>query len=859
MTTGRRFAMTLGSLVAVAALAGPAVAAPGEPAVTEQVAFSTSLPVGRDFLDMVAGDMNGDGDGDLVGASSDLDDYGTLYVLLGDGSGGFAQSTRMDSSATQPVLVLVDFDNDGRLDLAVGDDDGRSGGIAVYFGDGAGGFASSRVIPGMALVKELSAGDFDGDGNVDLAAYVTRPNRIGILYGNGRGRFTAPVILARSIAVDDLLVADVSGDGRDDVVVSRLDIDAVSVSVSRGRSFTPARSYPTGDNPTALAAGDVDGDGRLDLLTITGAGFDDFADLTLLRGLGGGRFGPPETDPDVGSPVALPAATDMNGDGLVDVVLAESRPFATRDRMTVRLGDGTGNFGTPSQFSGDTVFPNVVADLAGDALPDVVAGGVGASDTALRINITGQPTLSVADVTVVEGADSVTFTVRRSASSASSTVRYGTVDGSAAAPADYTATAGILSFAAGERTKTVIVPIVDDAVGEVEESFTFRLTDAVGAGLLDPIGVATIQDDDLTLPPVSFAPPTLLTTDPDSLKAALTTGDLDGDGNLDLVETRTGFAAPAVGVSLGDGTGDVGPTASYPTVNSEAVTTADLNADGAVDVISAGDGGAAGPVSVRLGDGTGVLGAERTFPVAGSRFMYAISSGEFTGDGVVDVVVRGGSSSIWVLPGDGEGLLLPAVKIGSGQGGRIEDLRVSDLNGDGIDDVVTGDLIPDRVTTLVSRSPSGSFTQTNYPASQDPNNGAGSVTTADFDGDGAEDVAVHAGFDVNTGEGLVSVRLGDGIGGLGSPLQLRTLGGDSVLEAGDFNGDGRPDLASIGSVFEGSAVLLGDGSGGFATYAPIEDGDGGIRGTSADFDSDGRPDLIIGDNADTSVLRNTSG
>lgn len=180
-----------------------------------------------------------------------------------------------------------------------------------------------------------------------------------------------------------------------------------------------------------------------------------------------------------------------------------------------------------------------------------------------------------------------------------------------------------------------------------------------------------------------------------------------------------------------------------------------------------------------------------------------------------------------------------------------------DLDGDGLDDVVVPDLLPSALTTLVNRGPVG-FVQTDYAVSDDPLNGAGALDVADFDGDGVPDVSVHAGYDANTGEGLVAVLLGTGSGTLQPPADRRTLGGERILEAADFNGDGRVDIATVGSTFDGSAVLLGDGAGGFADHTPIEDGDGGIRGTSADFDADGRPDLIVGDNGGTSLQLNTS-
>jgi hypothetical protein len=112
----------------------------------------------------------------------------------------------------------------------------------------------------------------------------------------------------------------------------------------------------------------------------------------------------------------------------------------------------------------------------------------------LTVNVPG---VSVNDVTVNEGAGSATFAVTRSGPPDSTvTVNYGTANGTATAPADYTAAGGALTFAVGEATKTVTVPIVDDAVDEPDESFTVQLSGATGAAITDPTGVGTIIDND---------------------------------------------------------------------------------------------------------------------------------------------------------------------------------------------------------------------------------------------------------------------------------------------------------------------------------------------------------------------------
>ena len=112
--------------------------------------------------------------------------------------------------------------------------------------------------------------------------------------------------------------------------------------------------------------------------------------------------------------------------------------------------------------------------------------------------IQGPTGLTVADAEVQEGAGaSLGFVVRLGrAASAAASVQYATTDGSAAAGSDYTATSGTLNFAAGESTKTVSVPVLDDSIHEDDETLTLALSNASGAWIEDSEATGTIEDDD---------------------------------------------------------------------------------------------------------------------------------------------------------------------------------------------------------------------------------------------------------------------------------------------------------------------------------------------------------------------------
>ena len=148
-------------------------------------------------------------------------------------------------------------------------------------------------------------------------------------------------------------------------------------------------------------------------------------------------------------------------------------------------------------------FPDPTAmklrDLAGNEVrtPDAFSGYRSTREVGLD-NITGVARLSVADTEANEGTDAAAaFEVTlSSAATGTVTVNYATADGTAEAGADYTATSGTLTFAAGETAKTISVPVLDDAVDEGEETFTLRLSNAAGARITDGEAVGTIANDD---------------------------------------------------------------------------------------------------------------------------------------------------------------------------------------------------------------------------------------------------------------------------------------------------------------------------------------------------------------------------
>jgi hypothetical protein len=249
----------------------------------------------------------------------------TLTVLLGDGDGSFTTGQSIQVSSDVVALIVADLNGDGIADLATVD--GKQQVVSIFTGVGDGTFnaSTSAAISATDYPAALVAGDFNGDGVTDLAfamdANAANPGTVAILLGKGDGTFSPAASLAVGAGPDSIVAGDFNGDGKLDLAVAN-GLDAtVSILLGNGDgSFAPAHDspIPTFEFNTLLTVGDFNGDGKLDIASPTSSGEG------MLLGNGDGTFvgqtvlyAAPENISVAGYPVAL---ADFNGDGLTDVV-----------------------------------------------------------------------------------------------------------------------------------------------------------------------------------------------------------------------------------------------------------------------------------------------------------------------------------------------------------------------------------------------------------------------------------------------------------------------------------------------------------------------------------------------------------
>jgi len=313
---------------------------------------------------VVTADFNGDGNLDLAVANSGYDHDGQgITIFLGEGDGGFQKPTHIDAGNAPAYLAVADFNGDGKLDLAVADDDepeaGPDNAMSLLLGNGDGSFQPpTRLFATGPHPTFLTAVDFNNDGHIDLV--VNAGKGIAVLLGNGDGTFQPPITLTSIEGY--FALADFTGDGRLGLAIAN---GSLTVLVPEaGGDFPHDTSFYAGGGLYSIASGDFNGDGHPDLV----AADQNSASISILLGNGDGTFQPATYYQ--APKAATVAVADINGDGKPDLVISGAPNITSPSTITIMLGNGHGQFGSPLPTPATNARFFAVGDFNHDGKPD---------------------------------------------------------------------------------------------------------------------------------------------------------------------------------------------------------------------------------------------------------------------------------------------------------------------------------------------------------------------------------------------------------------------------------------------------------------------------------------------------------
>jgi hypothetical protein len=859
-----------------------------------------SLPNTQGTYFVLVADLNKDGIPDLVLGSNVV----SIYLGNADGTYTEAATISMQGPTSYPI-VSADFNGDGIPDLAVplyG-----SNKIAILLGKGDGTFAEPVMasVPGSVVgVEQIVVADFDGDGIPDLAVITNATNStVDILVGNGDGTFTAettnPPISGTPFY---FATGDFNGDGKTDLAVAENN-GTIAILLGNGDgTFAASGSVNSASSGSPIAVADFSGDGKLDIAVAAGA--YSIESVSVLTGNGDGTFNSPFSGPGSTSPsTTWVQVADFNQDGTPDVVLADSNGNAI-----VFLNNGGGllseSFTVVSGLTVPYYLEVGVGDLNGDGYPDIVAGGyyenaqglyltepteTASASASVQVNGVGHHLAqasfpgegkyesSVSNSISLWGllpATSTTLSVTSGGSTVTSVTPGTAVLLTAHVSAGTTAVkAGQVNFCDASAPHCTDIHILGSGALNSSGTATFKFVPGAGThsyraqfvedgfGLASASNVASLN--------VGPAPSPVY-----SDTIAITADGSPGDYSLTATVTGYGGTAPPTGAvsfvdtsfgnnvlataSLGTGIPGIGFLESLsPSFGSSpsGEVTADFNGDGIPDLailstnntISFG-----GPftVAVFLGNGDGTFRAGPTIQPSGMQVYPYMISGDFNGDGKPDLAILTwnllSTSYLTILLANGDGSFsaqptVVAISQGNGGGDGIAGtMATADFNGDGkLDLAVVGDYVSAGGVGILLGNGDGTFTAAG--PNLDPSGDFALIATGDFNGDGIPDFVTPNYFEFG---GSPTIFLGKGDGTFTFKKTSFTLDYfPTSVVVGDFNGDGVLDLAF--SDLNGVEIALGNGDGTFneTSASPIQVPDELYSLQAGDFNHDGKLDL----------------
>ncbi|MEX0878245.1 MAG: FG-GAP-like repeat-containing protein [Thermoanaerobaculia bacterium] len=695
--------------------------APGRAATCSSRLFveAPAYPAGYNPREIVVADFNGDTLSDL--AVTNPGGY-SVSVLLGNGDGTFGPPIAASTDYNPQGLDAGDFDGNGDVDLAVG----SNSAVSILIGNGDGTFQPpASYSAGNGYVYSVKVAQLDTGGTLDVILTTEYTGSVYVLLGDGDGTFGAATAFPAGGASRDIALGDFDEDGALDVVAAHHGGNTVSLLLGGGDgTLFPPLSFAAGTAPTYIESGDFDGNGHLDVAVTTQSY------MTVLLGNGGGSFGAALQYPAGPSPGPF-VVGDFDADGVLDLAIVQE---GGQEAVLILRGDGDGGFSLSDSYLAAGAGAGIAdGDFNGDGLPDLAVSNSGAGTVSILI-ANGNGRFAAGRNIATSGG------VR--------TIAKGDFDGD-----------GIPDLAVSEYQSVGV--LLGDGTGGFEPFASYSLESPAGFvitadftndGTLDLVATSAPGYGDFWFlegnGDGTFQAPTRL-----FLVSYLTmpaAGDFNADGNLDVAIAFGCCGNGGITVLLGNGDGSFAPPQNIDLSRTlTALVAADLNADGKVDLAASAENDAA---VVLLGNGDGTFQSAVQYPVQDNpRFL---ASGDIDGDGDLDLVVANNNSqNLSVLRGNGDGTFAPGPTIGLGL--PVVFVAIYDLNEDGLADLLTANDNGGSISVFTGIG--GGFFAS--PVEYDTGSNAVFAVIGDFDRNGHPDVAV-----ASTNTGSITVLLNSRLG-----------------------------------------------------------------------------------------------
>ncbi|CAF2588678.1 unnamed protein product [Rotaria sp. Silwood2] len=747
-------------------------------------ANQTLLSTGFDSLPraVVVADFNNDDRPDIAVANAGINNIG---VFLGNGDGSFSNQTTYSAGDYPVSLAVGDLNNDTRLDIVVCNSNGNN--VRILLGNDDGMFTTQAIYKtGFgSYPTSVAVRDFNKDKRLDIIVANSGSNNIGLLLGNGDGTFEKERLYPISISSPQIVITeDLNNDTWIDIVVAIDDVYNVAVFLGGpDKNFTNLTTYPTGGNSYTrfVAVGDFNNDARLDIVEANY--YRD--DIGVFLGQGDGNFAMKiEYSTGSGSQPYSVTVGDFNNDARLDIVVAN---YGTNN-VGIFLGNGNGNFLQQTTYS-----------TGSSSNPYSVAVGDFNNDTRLDIVVANYGTKSIG---IFLGNDNETF------SNQTTYIAGG-----------YPVFVIVGDLNNDARLDIVIANYYSDNVriwfGNGDGTFSMRVTYQTGSG---------------------------------SKPSSVSIGDFNGDTRLDIVVAN--YGTNTVGVFLGNDDGTFSNQTTYKTDSGpRSVVVGDLNNDTHLDLIVANYG--SNNIGVFLGNGDATFSNQTTYSTGWNSQPYCVAIGDFNNDNRLDVTVAlYFYFSIGIFLGYYKSPFTIPVIYSSGLVPTPFALAVADFDNDTRLDIVAANRDGGNVAIYLNSAnevfPSSTLYSTGYST------GLSSVAVGDFNNDNRFDIVV-----TNHDSDNIVFFLGFGNGSFGSTISYPTglHSGPCSVAVGDFNNDSRMDIVNANNGDDTIGLFFHYGFGAFMNkekYSTASDKPSHAI-AFGDFNKDTRIDMVVANSENSTI------